>query len=130
MAEITGTTVLYATVASVIVGGPLLGMMGFVLLATTTLLLIAAPLMLLFSPIIVPAAFLLAASMVSFGVAVIMGFAGLSTLTWAFRSVGILPGGIGWVSREKVEGGGMDFGEYLKKKGGAYEPRISWPERS
>lgn len=130
--QISGSTLLYAAIASVVIGGPLLGMMGFTLLATTTLALVAAPLMLLFSPVIVPAAIVLVGTVVAFGIAVVMAFIGLAMLTWAFRSLaGFGPGGLERVMG-KLRGSaerGMDFGGYIKQKGDAYEPRI-WQQRS
>lgn len=123
--NISGRTVLYAIIAGLVISGPLLGMMGFALLATTTLALLAALPMLLFSPIIVPAGLVLAGSMVAFGVAVGMAFVGLSALTWAFRSVGgALPGGL-----SRVKEGEMEFGGYLQQKAQAYEPR-TWQNRA
>ena len=129
--HISGSTVLFATIASLVIDGPLLGMMGFALLATTTLVLVAAPLMLFFSPVIVPAGLVLAASMVGFGVTVSSALVGLSVLMWAFRTVGrVVLGELRSVmemvreSGERVKEQWMDFGGYLQQKWQAYDPRI------
>nr|XP_010912194.1 oleosin S1-2 [Elaeis guineensis] len=78
--RISSTTILYATLSGLAIGGLLLGMMGFTLIASLTLLLVASPLLLLFSPIILPAAFVVAASMAGFSFAAAMAVVGVSAL--------------------------------------------------
>ncbi|XP_073009917.1 oleosin S1-2 [Typha latifolia] len=119
------TTVLYATLASLLIGGPLLGMMGFTLLASTTLLVVTSPLLLLFSPVLLPSAFVIVAAMAGFAFAAAMAFGGLLALTWACSYVG---GGRGPAVVERIAemltGSGertaeeaKQFGGYLKEKG-------------
>lgn len=78
---------LWASLASVALGGPLLGMMGFTLMASLTLLLVASPLLLFFSPLLFSAGFLLAASTVSFAAAAAMALAGASAFAWLISAV-------------------------------------------
>ncbi|EHA8592194.1 oleosin S1-2 [Cocos nucifera] len=85
--RIGSTTIIYATLSGLAIGGPLLGMMGFTLLASLTLLLVASPLLLLFSPIILPAAFVVAASVAGFSFAAAMAVVGGSALMVALNNV-------------------------------------------
>ncbi|XP_008775902.1 oleosin 5 [Phoenix dactylifera] len=119
MAEhgISGTTILYATLSGLAIGGPLLGMMASTLLASLTLLLAASPFLLLFSPIILPAAFMVAASMAGFGLAAALVVVGISALMLALRYARRgAPGAISWMmetlteSRQRVKEEWVDHG--------------------
>ncbi|XP_072974435.1 oleosin-like [Typha angustifolia] len=112
------------TLVGVAVAGPLVVMMGFTFSACITLLVMASPLLLLFSPILAPAALVLAASVVSFVAAAAMALAGVWALTWAYKQVrvGRGPPVVGWEedtlteSRQRVRQRVEDFGGYLQKK--------------
>ncbi|XP_031481251.1 oleosin H1-like [Nymphaea colorata] len=81
-----GSSMLLATMASVAIVFPLLGMMGFSLFASLTILLLASPLSLLFSPVLLPAAIVLAGAVVAFSFAALLAVAGLSAFAWIYRS--------------------------------------------
>ncbi|KAJ7963493.1 Oleosin [Quillaja saponaria] len=83
----SGMTVLCASLAGIAIGGPLLGMIGFSLLASATLLLVSSPLLLLFSPLLLGAASVLVGAMAGFAMAVALGLAGVSTFGWIVREV-------------------------------------------
>ena len=101
--NVSGKTVLYASLAGVAVAGPLLGMMGFTFLATLTLLLITSPLLIIFSPLLLFAAFVVGVAVVGIAAAVTMAAAGVSAFAWSFRSF--------------REGGWTESGEKVKEKG-------------
>ncbi|XP_043689281.1 oleosin 5-like [Telopea speciosissima] len=81
----TGTrgtsTALYATLAGIMIGCPLLCMMGFSFTASAAILLITSPLLFIFSPLLISAAFVLVAAMAGFAAAATLGLAGI----WMFR---------------------------------------------
>ncbi|XP_077236541.1 oleosin 20.3 kDa-like [Tasmannia lanceolata] len=83
--RLTETTVLYASLAGIVVGLPLLGMMGLTLLASITILLISSPFLIIFSPLLLAAGFILAASIAGFAAAGVMALAGISVFVWIFR---------------------------------------------
>lgn len=116
----SGKTVLYASLAGVAIGGPLLGMMGFSFLATMTLLLVTSPLLILFSPLIFGAACVVGFALLGFAMAGAMAIAGISIVSWVFRShtgrraVGY-QGGSASKLLEAV-GAGKEWGGYLQPK--------------
>ncbi|CAN6450450.1 unnamed protein product [Victoria cruziana] len=82
-----GSAAFLATMASVAVVFPLLGMMGFSLFASFTILLLASPLSLLFSPVLLPAAIVLAGAVVAFSFASLLAVSGLTAFAWIYRSL-------------------------------------------
>ncbi|KAL2455724.1 Oleosin 5 [Forsythia ovata] len=116
----SGKTVLFASLAGVAIGGPLLGMMGFSFLATLTLLLITSPLLILFSPLIFSAACVVGFAFLGFAVAAAMAIAGMSTVTWVYRSltgrraVGYHEGAAGKLV--EAGGAGKDWTGYLQQE--------------
>ncbi|KAM3302663.1 oleosin S1-2 [Capsicum chacoense] len=85
--QVDKKTVIFATVAGIAIGGPILGLMGFSLLSSLTLLVVTSPLLLLFSPLLLGAASVLAVTLAGFGMAVIMGALGLSSFVLVYRSI-------------------------------------------
>ncbi|KAI3708740.1 hypothetical protein L2E82_38155 [Cichorium intybus] len=85
--QVSGKTVLFATLTGIAIGGPLLALMGFSFLATMTLFIFTSPLLIIFSPLLLGAGFVLTAALVGFGAATVMAIGGLWALSWVFRSV-------------------------------------------
>ncbi|KAL4579950.1 hypothetical protein LXL04_016121 [Taraxacum kok-saghyz] len=85
--QVSGKTILLATLSAIAVGGPLLAMMGFSFLSTMTLFIFTSPLLIIFSPLLLGAGFVLVLALVGFGAAALMAIAGLSALGWVLRSV-------------------------------------------
>ncbi|KAL2245171.1 oleosin S1-2 [Sesamum indicum] len=121
----SGRTVLLASIAGVIIGGPLLALMGISFLATVTLLLVASPLLLIFSPVLFGAACVLALAVIGFAAAGAMAVAGVSAVAWVVRSFTSrravqFRSGLG-VSDKLIEGGdeeeqGKDWAGYIQQK--------------
>ncbi|KAK6934669.1 Oleosin [Dillenia turbinata] len=113
--------VVYASVTSMAIAGPLLAMMGFTLSATVILFLISSPLLLLFSPLLFFVGLLFAAALAGFAVSAALGVAGMFAFRWVYKS-GRGNGG-GFVGRmvekvsedgEKVKEEGKDWAGYLQ----------------
>ncbi|KAM3396441.1 oleosin S1-2 [Capsicum galapagoense] len=85
--QVDKKTVIFATVAGIAIGGPILGLMGFSLLSSLTLLVVTSPLLLLFSPLLLGAASVLAVTLAGFVMAGIMGALGLSSFVLVYRSI-------------------------------------------
>ncbi|KAG8365190.1 hypothetical protein BUALT_Bualt18G0078600 [Buddleja alternifolia] len=83
--HITGKTVILASVAGAIIGGPLIALMGFSFVATMTILLVTSPLFILFSPLLFGAAFLFTLEMLGFAAAGAMAVAGVSMVARVAR---------------------------------------------
>ncbi|GAB4845857.1 hypothetical protein Ancab_024861, partial [Ancistrocladus abbreviatus] len=113
--RISGKTAVWASIATVAIGGPFLVVTGFSLMASVTLLLIASPLLLIFSPPLLFGGFVLGAGIAGFVAAAVMALAGLSILGWMFRRVrGQRAGNMEWPTRwEKVEKKGKEWADYL-----------------
>ncbi|CAI9755054.1 unnamed protein product [Fraxinus pennsylvanica] len=109
----SGRTVLYASLAGVATVGPLLGMMGFSFLATMTLLLVTSPLLFLFSPLIFGAACVVGFALLGFSMAGVMAIAGLSIVSWVFRSFTDRRA-VGAGKLVEAGGAGKDWGGYLQ----------------
>ncbi|KAI3703111.1 hypothetical protein L6452_28866 [Arctium lappa] len=84
--QLSAKTMLFATVAGITIGGPLLAMTAFSFLATMALFLVTSPLLIIFSPLLIGATFVLLAALGGFGAAAVMAIAGLSALRWVLRS--------------------------------------------
>lgn len=82
-------TAVLTSVAGVIIGGPLVGLMGLSFVATMSLLLLSSPLLIIFSPVLLGAAL----AMIGFAVAGAMAVAGLSSVAWVFRNNSITVAG-------------------------------------
>lgn len=97
--EMSGKTrrvmILMASFAGVVMGGPLLVMMGFSFLASLTLLLVTSPLLIIFSPILFGAGCIFAFAMAGFALAACLGLAGLLSIAWVFKDRS--EGGLGLV---------------------------------
>ncbi|KAF3796826.1 Oleosin 5 [Nymphaea thermarum] len=89
--QMKGSTVLYATTASLAIACPLVTMMCLSLFASFAVLLFASPLLLIFSPLIVPAAVLLGGAVTAFALATLMAIAGISAFSWIYRSLARKP---------------------------------------
>ncbi|CAI9303434.1 unnamed protein product [Lactuca saligna] len=120
--QVSGKTMLFAVIAGITIGGPLLALMGFSFLATMTLFVISSPLLIIFSPLLMGAGFVFVASLVGFGAAGLMAIAGLWALGWVFPSVkrdGLE--GLEYATEKLVEFGenvkdtGKDWGSHLKQ---------------
>ncbi|XP_059664614.1 oleosin Ara h 10.0101-like [Cornus florida] len=118
--QVSGTTVLYSSLAGVAVGGPLLVMMGFSFLATVTLLLVTSPLLISFSPLLFFAAFVLVSIMAGFATTAATALVGISSFVWIFRSFRGIRACLGF-DEDKLESGemvveqGEDFAGYLEQ---------------
>lgn len=104
----SGKTILLTSAAGLIIGGPLLGLMGLVFATTTTLLLLASPLLILFSPLLFGAACVLGLAMLGFTVAGTMAVVGASMVAKVVRPM---------VSRLGGAEGGEDWAGFLHQKG-------------
>lgn len=113
--QVSGETVVFASLAGLAIGGPLLAMMGFTFVATITLLLVSSPLLIIFSPLLFFACFVFAAALAGFAAAGAMSMVGLSTIRWIFRSPerrsGELIDGVGLTDKM------IEFGEGGKEQG-------------
>ncbi|KAI3456754.1 hypothetical protein Pfo_013417 [Paulownia fortunei] len=125
--QVSGETALLASIAGVIIGGPLLGLMGISFLATMTLLLVTSPLFIIFSPVLFGAACVFTLVMFGFAAAGAMAVAGVSAVAWVFRSFTSrrAPGQLysGVVSDKLIESGGdaeeergKDWAGYTQQK--------------
>ncbi|KAL0443220.1 UNVERIFIED_CONTAM: Oleosin S1-2 [Sesamum latifolium] len=121
----SGRTALLASIAGVIIGGPLLALMGISFLATVTLLLVASPLFLIFSPVLFGAVCVLALAVIGFTAAGAMAVAGVSAVAWVVRSFtsrrALQFHSGGGVSDKLIEGGdeeeqGKDWAGYIQQK--------------
>lgn len=116
--QLSTRTVIWASLAGLVIGGPLLAMAGFSFLASVTLLLVSSPLLLIFSPVLLGAGAILVAAMAGFGTAAAAGLGGLSSFGWVSMELGVgrlLQDGLhgGRDTAESVKEEWKDFGEYL-----------------
>ncbi|KAK4439646.1 Oleosin S1-2 [Sesamum alatum] len=121
----SGRTAVLASIAGVVIGGPLLALMGISFLATVTLLLVASPLFLIFSPVLFGAACVLALAVIGFVAAGAMAVAGVSAVAWVVRlftsRIAVQSnGGAGGVSDKLIEGRdeeevGKDWAGYIQQ---------------
>lgn len=112
--QVSGKTAILASIAGVIIGGPLIGLMGISFLATMTLLLVTSPLFILFSPVLFGAACVFALVMLGFAVAAAMAVAGVSSVGW------VLPSFTGRRAGQLYTGGGVSD-ELIIESGGGLE---------
>lgn len=84
--HLSAKTALLTTAAGVIIGGPLLALMGISFLVTMTLLLVTSPLFLIFSPVLFGAACIFGLVMLGLAAAAAMAVVGVSTVAWVLRS--------------------------------------------
>ncbi|KAL4395835.1 P24 oleosin [Arachis duranensis] len=83
--RISRSMVVTSVIGAIAIGAPLLGMMGFGLLASSTLLLVSSPLLLLFSPVILGATFVILGAVAGFSVASVMAVVGIAAVSWVVR---------------------------------------------
>lgn len=123
---ISGKTLLFASLSSLAIGGPLLAMSGFSFFASITLLLITSPLRFIFSPLLLGAGAVLVAAVAGFGVAAAAALTGLAAFGWISSELGVgrrFSGLIGaYGSRRKAtenreEREGKELGEYFWQSG-------------
>ncbi|XP_051128264.1 oleosin S1-2-like [Andrographis paniculata] len=120
--HVSGSSVAQAAVAGLVIGGPLLGLMGISFAATASLMVVASPVLILFSPLLFAAAFVFALAMLGFAAAGAMAITGLLAVGWVFRPAA------GYRRSEWLHsgGGGGGGGPYkLMEGGGAAEERRS-----
>lgn len=107
--RVSGTTAVLAFIAAgLIIGGPLIGLMGITFAATMTLLLLTSPLFIIFSPVLLGAVCVLALVMVGFAAAGAMAVVGVASMVWIFRS---FTGG-----DKLMESAGSDWAGYIQQK--------------
>ncbi|MED6218703.1 hypothetical protein PIB30_028906 [Stylosanthes scabra] len=82
---ISRSMVVSSVIGAITISAPLLGMMGFSLLASSTLLLVSSPLLLLFSPLILGAAFVILGAITGFVVASATAVVGIAAVSWVAR---------------------------------------------
>ncbi|MED6189290.1 hypothetical protein PIB30_094501 [Stylosanthes scabra] len=82
---ISRSMVVSSVIGAITISAPLLGMMGFSLLASSTLLLVSSPLLLLFSPLILGAAFVILGAITGFAVASASAVVGIAAVSWVAR---------------------------------------------
>lgn len=75
-----------ALVTLIPIGGSLLGLAGIILVGTLIGLAVATPLFVICSPVLVPAAIMLAGAVTGFLTSGAFGLTGLSSLSWVFNS--------------------------------------------
>ncbi|XVE80627.1 hypothetical protein DITRI_Ditri14bG0154400 [Diplodiscus trichospermus] len=85
--SVSGRSMVWASLVSMALTVPLLGMMGFSLLSTLILLVISSPLLLIFSPLLLSVGLLFAGVLAGFAIAAAMALAGVSTLAWTYREI-------------------------------------------
>ncbi|PIN06930.1 hypothetical protein CDL12_20509 [Handroanthus impetiginosus] len=127
--RISGKRAFLASIAGLIIGGPLIGLMGISFIATMTLLLVTSPLFIIFSPVLFGAACVFGLTMIGFAVAGAMAVAGVSAVAWALRSLTTRKGVPNYtsagVSDKMIESGGDAEGNnwagYIQQK--PYHPR-------
>ncbi|KAK6947147.1 Oleosin [Dillenia turbinata] len=117
LTKMSPKTVVYASVTSIAIAGPLLAMMGFTLSATVILLLISSPLLLLFGPLLFFVGLLFAAALAGFAVSAALCLAGMFAFRWVYKSFGSGDGGglVGGMV-EKVKEEGKDWAGFLRNK--------------
>ncbi|KAL5972340.1 hypothetical protein ACLOJK_041593 [Asimina triloba] len=102
--------ILYSLLASVAIGGLLLGLMGLTFLASIATLLLSSPVLLVFSPVIFPAGFVIATSVAGIGAAAGMALVGVAALACICRSLrGIV---------EEITESGKRTGEFAGQRSG------------
>ena len=77
-----GAAVVMASATSVALGGPLLGMMGFTIMASLALLLFSSPFLLLFSPLLLFALFVICTATLGFAAAAAMAVTAAAIFAW------------------------------------------------
>ncbi|GFP99746.1 oleosin 18.2 kDa [Phtheirospermum japonicum] len=111
-------TQILAVVTLLPVGGSLLGLAGIILAGTLTGLALAAPLFLICSPVLVPAAILLAGAVTGFLTSGAFGLTGLSSFSWLFNSFRQATGQEPLeYARQRVQEGIIQVGEKTKQVG-------------
>ncbi|KAG6421711.1 hypothetical protein SASPL_118268 [Salvia splendens] len=100
------------------VGGSLLGLAGITLVGSLLGLAVATPLFVIFSPILLPAAILIAGTVAAFLTSGAFGLSGLSSLSWVFNSFRQATGRepLDYAKR-RVQEGTMYFGDKTKQVG-------------
>ncbi|XP_047950706.1 oleosin H1-like [Salvia hispanica] len=100
------------------VGGSLLGLAGITLVGSLLGLAVATPLFVIFSPILLPAAILIAGTVAAFLTSGAFGLTGLSSLSWVFNSFRQATGQepLDYAKR-RVQEGTMYVGEKTKQVG-------------
>ncbi|KAL6513973.1 hypothetical protein OROHE_019429 [Orobanche hederae] len=111
--QVSLKTAVMASVAGLVIGGPLLGLM-----AITTLLVVTSPLFIIFFPVLFGAVCVLGLVMFGLATAGVMALAGLSTMAWVLRSyTSRISGGRSEKSVGDVEGEpGKDWAGYIQQK--------------
>ncbi|KAL7088201.1 hypothetical protein ACP275_13G114200 [Erythranthe tilingii] len=83
--QVSGKTALILSVAGIIIGGPLVALMGIIFAVTMTLLLVASPLFIIFSPVLFGAACVFGLVMLGLAAAGAMAVVGVSAVAWVLR---------------------------------------------
>lgn len=110
----TGPSVVVATLAAVVVVGPLLGLMSFSLVATVALFLTLSLFMLIFVPVLAVTMAILVSAMVGVGVAAAMWLVGIAALVCCGREIGVGGGVAERMVESVVRGLGYGRSRYLR----------------
>ncbi|KAL6547030.1 hypothetical protein OROMI_022751 [Orobanche minor] len=116
--QVSLKTAVMASVAGLVIGGPLLGLMAITFAAAATLLVVTSPLFIIFFPVLFGASCVLGLVMFGLATAGVMALAGLSTMAWVLRSyTSRISGGRSEKVVEDVEGEpGKDWAGYIQQK--------------
>ncbi|KAL9681460.1 hypothetical protein QQ045_013244 [Rhodiola kirilowii] len=116
------TSVLYASLAGLFIGGPLLCITGLIFFATSAFLILISPLLLIISPLLFLAGVVITFSLLGFAIAVGMAVAGLSAIGWTIKNLNLEKVGFGGgISGDPIKGvvdQGRDWAGYLQTKVG------------
>ncbi|KAL8528176.1 hypothetical protein ACS0TY_005833 [Phlomoides rotata] len=107
-----------ALVTLIPIGGSLLGLAGITLVGTLIGLAVATPLFLICSPVLIPAAILLAGAVAGFLTSGAFGLTGLSSISWVFNSIRQATGQEPLeYARRRMQEGIVQVGEKTKQTG-------------
>ncbi|KAL8033304.1 hypothetical protein ABFX02_13G151600 [Erythranthe guttata] len=117
----TGKTALLLSVAGIIIGGPLVALMGIIFAVTMTLLLVASPLFIIFSPVLFGAACVFGLVMLGLAAAGAMAVVGVSAVAWVLRPSYASGRGIQFQSDKLIDSGGgveqeKDWAGYIQQR--------------
>ncbi|KAL7130709.1 hypothetical protein ABFS83_13G151700 [Erythranthe nasuta] len=118
--QVSGKTALLLSVAGIIIGGPLVALMGIIFAVTMTLLLVASPLFIIFSPVLFGAACVFGLVMLGLAAAGAMAVVGVSAVAWVLRPSYASGRGIQFQSDKLIDSGGGGGGVEQEKDWAGY----------